>query len=203
MNYRQIYNNIISRAKQELNLGLRIKRKKDNLDYVYYEGHHIIPKCVGGEGSSKNWYHDNIVPLTPKEHFLAHKLLLELYPNHAGVIQSFCYLCRLNKKTSSRVYQKLRSILSQKITERQTGKKRPDHSKKLSGKNHFFFGVKRPEISYAISVKLTGNKNATKKVVDLNSDKQFGSINEAADYYEVNPRTITRWIKRHHKISFL
>ena len=203
MDYRQIYNKIINRAKKEFSLGLRIKKKKGDPDYVYYEGHHIIPKCVGGEGSSKNWYHDNIVPLTPKEHFLAHKLLLELYPNHTGVIQSFCYLCRLNKKTSSRVYQKLRSVLSQKIIERQTGKKRPDHSKKLSGKNHFFFGVKRPEIGYAISVKMSGNKNATKKVADLKSGKQFSSINEAADYYEVDPRTITRWVKRHHKISFL
>ena len=78
MDYRQIYNKIINRAKKEFSLGLRIKKKKGDPDYVYYEGHHIIPKCVGGEGSSKNWYHDNIVPLTPKEHFLAHNVLIKI-----------------------------------------------------------------------------------------------------------------------------
>ena len=203
LNYNRIYYSIVNRAKQEFVLGLRVKRKKNDPDYVYYEGHHIFPKCLGGSGSSKKWDHNNIVPLTPKEHFLAHRLLLELYPDNASIIQSFCYLCRLNDKTSSREYQRLKSILSQKITERQTGKKRPEHSKKISGQNHHFFGMKRPGISNAIKIKMLHNKNATKKVVDIEKKIQFDSINEAASYYEVNPRTITRWVNKGYRISFL
>jgi len=193
----------VNRAKQEFALGLRVKRDKGDPSYIYYEGHHIVPKCMGGKGSSKDWMHDNIVPLTAKEHFLAHKLLVEMYPNHGGIIQTFCYLCRLGKKTSGKDYQRLKNVLSKEITKRQTGKKRPNHSLAISGENHFFFGKKRPEISSAVRDKLIGNKNATKKIVDLDSGTKFGSVNQAALYYEVNPRTITRWANRSYRVAFL
>jgi hypothetical protein len=40
---------------------------------VYYENHHIIPKSLGGGNES-----DNLVNLTPREHFRAHQLLTEI-----------------------------------------------------------------------------------------------------------------------------
>ena len=45
----------------------------------YFEGHHILPRCLGGEGRTKD-KHPNIIRLYPEEHYLAHKLLLEKYP---------------------------------------------------------------------------------------------------------------------------
>ena len=45
-----------------------------------YERHHVIPKCMGGSENP-----DNLVCLTPKEHFLAHKLLVRMYPKNRGV----------------------------------------------------------------------------------------------------------------------
>ena len=45
MDYKKIYDNIIKRSKNE-------KRKKYN--GIYYESHHIIPKCLGGDGNTKN-----------------------------------------------------------------------------------------------------------------------------------------------------
>ena len=42
----------------------------------YKEVHHIIPKCMGGSNSI-----DNLVALTPEEHYLAHLLLVKIYPN--------------------------------------------------------------------------------------------------------------------------
>lgn len=203
MNYIRLYNSIVNRAKQEFVSGMRVKKKAGDSGYTYYEGHHIVPKCLGGLGSSKDWNHSNIVPLTPKEHFLAHKLLLEIYPDNTGIIQAFCYLSRLNQQTSSRKYQELRSVLSEKISERQKGKKRPDHSLKMSGDRHFFFGKKRPEIGKTISIKLAGNSNATKKVIDINKGTEFNSVNEAALYYNVNPRTITRWVNRKFMVAFI
>ena len=44
--------------------------KSDN--GVCYERHHIVPKCLGGTNSTRN-----LVDLTPQEHFIAHKLLLQ------------------------------------------------------------------------------------------------------------------------------
>jgi hypothetical protein len=42
-----------------------------------YELHHIIPRCLGGK-DSKN----NLVKLTLREHFIAHKILVKVYPDN-------------------------------------------------------------------------------------------------------------------------
>ena len=46
MDYKKIYFQIIERSKKE-------NRKK--FQGIYYESHHIVPKCLGGEGSTKQW----------------------------------------------------------------------------------------------------------------------------------------------------
>lgn len=71
MNYKYIYNKIIVKAKSE-------NRKKKS--GIYYEKHHIKPKCVGGLNNK-----DNLVLLTAKEHFICHKLLVEIYPDSIGL----------------------------------------------------------------------------------------------------------------------
>jgi hypothetical protein len=44
-------------------------RKKEG----YTEGHHIIPKCMGGDNSKSN-----LVRLTAREHFICHQLLVKM-----------------------------------------------------------------------------------------------------------------------------
>jgi len=68
MNYNKIYFSLIEKAKNRVLEG-------------YVEKHHIIPKCLGGSDSI-----DNLVVLTPEEHFLAHLLLLKIYPNNTKLI---------------------------------------------------------------------------------------------------------------------
>ena len=81
MNYEKIYNDLMSKSRSE-------NRKKGK--GVYYEAHHIIPKCMGGKGLAKQWgKHPNIVLLTGAEHFLAHKLLVEIYPKEGGLIRAY------------------------------------------------------------------------------------------------------------------
>lgn len=114
MNYLKIYNNIISKAQNE-------KRKK-NVE-KYYESHHIIPKCLGGTGSVKQWKnHPNIVLLTSREHFICHWLLHLIYPDNKKLAMSFWTMCVLknNKQSryipSSKVYEyaKLQMIETKK-----------------------------------------------------------------------------------------
>ena len=47
----------------------------------YYETHHIIPRCVGGTDES-----NNLVQLTPEEHYTAHLLLIRIYPDSNGLV---------------------------------------------------------------------------------------------------------------------
>jgi hypothetical protein len=61
MNYETIYNNIIKRSQG------RKKLRKNSEGYVYYEKHHIIPRCLGGADDKSNFAY-----LTAEEHWLAH-----------------------------------------------------------------------------------------------------------------------------------
>ncbi len=66
MNYQKIYQNMITRAQG---------RTLD--DAVIYDRHHIIPKSLGGTDDSSN-----LVKLTLREHYIAHRLLVKMYKNH-------------------------------------------------------------------------------------------------------------------------
>jgi len=90
MDYSKIYYDIITKAKHEN----RKKLSKKDSDYKYYEAHHIIPKCLGGEGKCTQWeYHPNIVLLTAREHYICHALLVEMYPNNNSLASSFLLMC--------------------------------------------------------------------------------------------------------------
>lgn len=90
MNYQRIYDQLIDRAKNEL----RIKSKD-----VYYEKHHIIPKCLGGTNDK-----DNLVLLTAKEHFIAHKLLCEIYLTNSKLHYALWRMMNLQNHDHKRNY---------------------------------------------------------------------------------------------------
>lgn len=72
-----------------------------------YEFHHVIPRCVGGDDSEYN-----VIPLTPREHFLAHYLLLTIYKDTEF---EYSLLCAFNIITHTSGIK----ILSSKAIERQ------------------------------------------------------------------------------------
>lgn len=78
MNYISVYNQLVQRALNREVIG-------------YTEKHHIVPKCMGGT-NKKN----NIVPLTAREHFLAHRLLTRIYPNIRGVWYALIAMGRIS-----------------------------------------------------------------------------------------------------------
>lgn len=76
MDYQKHYDLLIS-TRKNMN---RNKRKNDG-----YHNHHIIPKSIGGNNSKHN-----LVLLTPREHFIAHLLLLMIYKENKN-LNSKCY----------------------------------------------------------------------------------------------------------------
>lgn len=64
MNYKRIYDELISKAH---------KRIINSTEYT--EKHHIEPRCIGGTNDP-----NNIVVLFPEEHLLAHLLLVKIHP---------------------------------------------------------------------------------------------------------------------------
>ena len=63
----------------------------------YYETHHILPRCAGGDDSPAN-----LVRLTPEEHYTAHLLLVQIYKNKSQqVYQKLLYACNLMSGSSN------------------------------------------------------------------------------------------------------
>lgn len=91
MNYTDIYNDLCANAKKR-SLGDEI--------------HHIIPKCLGGTNDSFN-----LVRLTYREHFIAHKLLVKIYKDNVSLLRA---LLLLKGKCSgfipSRLYEKCKYL---------------------------------------------------------------------------------------------
>lgn len=53
MNYQRIYDSIIQGAKSKNRKRIN-KTNVNYVNYVYYEKHHIIPRCIGGEDNEEN-----------------------------------------------------------------------------------------------------------------------------------------------------
>jgi len=92
---------------------------------IYYENHHKIPKCVGGEDTK-----DNMVLLTAKEHFIAHHLLSKMFYGRErhNLIYAFDMMCRVKSDLQERdynitstVYENIRREFSRVHSERMIG----------------------------------------------------------------------------------
>lgn len=123
MNYNTVYYNIINRAILEL----RIKGNG-----TYFENHHIIPKCIGGNNESQN-----MVLLTPKEHYLCHRLLVEMYPGNSKIKYAYYMFC-------GKTYSKWRNR-DYVISSSEYDRIKRERSVLFVGKNHPSFGSKRTE----------------------------------------------------------
>ena len=82
-------------------------RRKKGIPEGYVEKHHIIPKSFGGGNDQ-----DNLISLTAREHFIAHRLLAKIYPNsgmtHAVWRMTCANLTMKRFTVTSRVYEQLR-----------------------------------------------------------------------------------------------
>jgi hypothetical protein len=118
--YIKCYYNLINRALLE---------KRYRRDDIYYEGHHVKLKCLGGKF---------IVLLTGREHYLAHFLLYKHYKSNGNKNQkiksarawktmTFCSSDNRDRYTSHTF-----SIAREKFVESMTGENNPMFGKKQS-----------------------------------------------------------------------
>lgn len=82
MTYDEFINNILN------------TRGRFNCGNEYHERHHIVPKCLNGTDNK-----DNLIDLFAREHFIAHKLLAEKYPDNYSVIQAYHLMAYLKNDT--------------------------------------------------------------------------------------------------------
>lgn len=112
MNYTNLYSRLITHARQSPPQG-------------YFESHHVIPRCMGGNDSE-----DNLVDLTARQHFIAHWLLTKMHPNVSGLWYAFhmmFYPTSANTRqedwvqSRSRVYERNKHRMGQLVGNRMRG----------------------------------------------------------------------------------
>ena len=102
MDYQRIYNQLVLKRLSETPEG-------------YTEKHHIVPKCMGGTDMI-----DNLVRLTAREHFIAHQLLVKIFPEKKTLIYAVVRLCKQTK--SSKIFEQIRIKNSLATSELHKGK---------------------------------------------------------------------------------
>lgn len=142
MNYKRIYYQLIARG----------KARPDLVEYT--ERHRIVPGCMGGRYTK-----DNIVRLTPEEHFLAHQLLVKIYPKHSGLVSAAIRMSCSND--GSRVNNKLYGWIRRKMAEAM--------SERMKDKIPWNKGKKCPQLSQA----LKNNTNHKKGSIPWNKGKGY------------------------------
>lgn len=116
MNYEKIYYDFCS-SRQQMN---REKNKG-----TYFEEHHIKPKSLFPELKNDK---TNLVLLTPREHYLAHLLLIRYTKGDAKfrMICAFCRFCHgknAEKFKNGKEYEKYRLLWHKELGERMKGRK--------------------------------------------------------------------------------
>jgi len=105
---------------------LLIERTKFRNIVEYTEIHHIIPRCLGGSDRE-----DNLAELTPEEHYVAHQLLVKIYPENSGLV--YAAFMMGSSRINNKVYGWLRRRHAENISFLLSGKpKSVEHREKLS-----------------------------------------------------------------------
>ena len=114
MNYERIYERLIRHA-------------KENPAYGYCEVHHVKPRSLGGGNEQ-----DNLVSLTARQHFVAHRLLAKIYGGNMWAALAF--MSRGGVKSANGVY------VSSRLYERIKLEDAAWRSERYAGENNPFFG---------------------------------------------------------------
>lgn len=111
MDYEQLYDKLIDH---------RRGHPIDDTTGIYVEKHHIVPICLGGDDKS-----DNMICLTGREHYVAHKILLKVVESkHGRQSREFHKVAnavfrmafdKRGRKVSSRDYEIVRRIKSEQM----------------------------------------------------------------------------------------
>lgn len=118
------------------------------------EEHHIVSKCLGGSKKDP----ENLCYPTPRQHFILHRLLNKMYPDHEGLWYS---AFRMSASGGGRVYEflKVNYVRSKSHNDR--------ISESLKGKPH------SPERKKKISEARKNSPNTLKGPSHPNSNKEL------------------------------
>jgi hypothetical protein len=159
MNYLSIYNSIMQQARNR------------TLEHGF-ERHHVIPKSLGGANNLSN-----LVQLTLREHFVAHKLLTRIHTGEAQKKMWFAYyrLCNRHRRTTSRMYEQAKLQAKQYLSQIHSGKTISDaHKKAIREKCRGMVGKKHSlEAKSSMTNAKIGNTHARVGIDIIDTDSNL------------------------------
>ena len=118
---------------------------------------------------------ENIVRLTPEEHYVAHQLLVKIYPEHNGILWSACAMTNNGNRTqrSNRLYGWLRRLFAVHIAESNRGQKRSEETKKKLAAAHVgrIYKKRTEETKKKMSLASKGKPKSTEHCIALSKAK--------------------------------
>ena len=161
----------------------------------YSEGHHIVPRSLGGDPRNVN-----IVRLTAREHHIAHHLLWRMkLPGVANSKMAFAFNTFISKMTTkergihhtyritSRIYDSFRKHYSNMLKEKYareggtfTGRKHSEETKRLIGEKsklkEFKKGPENPNWGKKLNLTPEGAKRKREASIERWADPEFKSM---------------------------
>jgi len=154
MNYQKHYEKIINRGKSRTLEG-------------YKERHHIIPRCMGGSDEV-----ENLVDLTPEEHFVCHQLLVKIFPNNSKLICAAWMMSHNpnGKRRRNKTYGWLKRLNSERDISEETRKKLSEAGKGKTRSDETRMKISIARIGYKVSEE-TREKQRNKKLSEETKQK--------------------------------
>lgn len=175
MNYQKHYDLLITRGKARMLDG-------------YVEKHHIVPRCMGGGDEP-----ENLVQLTPEEHYLAHQLLIKMYPDVSGLASATQLMTvhhtetRTNNKLFGWIRRKCAADMSAQMTKWHIEN---EHPKGMLGKTH----TEEKKKQIGDTVKKLQIDAVGVRVYTYNLDgtfyKEFRTLTDCADHLRTSPSNV-------------
>lgn len=155
----------------------------------YKERHHIKPRCLGGTNDE-----ENLIDLYAREHFIAHKLLVDCYPDNSSLIYAYACMANLgrqfnrNCEISSEEYEEAKLLYSQFCSKRYSGSGNPNYGKGRRGKDNPRYGNPLPE-STKLKISKTKQLQGAKSIIQYDKSgnfiKQWPGIRYASKSLEI------------------
>lgn len=193
----------------------------------YTEKHHIVPKCMGGDNKPRN-----LVRLTAREHYIAHQLLVKIYPKNRSLVFAAKMMSvdgngqKRNNKQYGWLKQRHSTVCSARMmgntyaigNTNRLGHKQPD-SVKLALSIANTGRIKQPEERKNISNRMMGDNNPNKglfggehptsKRVKISKDGNligyFDSITDVCNMFDLDASSVVKVCKgkRKHTKGFV
>ena len=161
MNYAMHYERLMARARNRVLEG-------------YCEHHHVMPQCLGG-GNERT----NIIELTPEEHYVAHLLLVKMYPGVHGLVVVVVLMAKNLKGSRAYGWVKRRHSEAMRGNKRCVGRRLPQES--LRKRSQSLMGRKfSEETRRKISQSAMGHKRCVGRKLSKQTRAKIGAGRRAA-----------------------